>query len=46
MVSVTSKARLMLGDAYCGAFVFSDSSLVLVVNPEMLVPDAVVELPG
>ena len=46
MVSVTSKSRLMLGDAYCGAFVFSDSSLVLVLNPELLAPDTVVELPG
>jgi len=45
-VSVTRNPWLMLGDAYSGAFVFSDSSLVLVVNTESLEPDAQLDLAG
>lgn len=45
-VSVTKNQSLMLGENYSGAFVFSDSSLVLVVNPESLDPDIPLELEG
>ncbi len=43
-VSVTKNPWLMLGDAYSGAFVFSDSSLVLVLNTESLEADTELEL--
>jgi len=32
--SVTKNPQLMLGSSYLGAFVFGDSSLVLVINPD------------
>lgn len=45
-VSVAGNRRLLLNDAYRGAFVHSDSSLVLVINPEALDEDTAFNLVG